>query len=91
LKPDATIVGAERKRELLVELARIQSIPINEILCVGDGANDLPMLNAVGDGKGVAVACRAKPKVQADAPNRLNTGNLADLLYLFDLQARTSY
>ena len=85
LKPEYPIIGAAKKRQLLLELAARHNVPLSRVLCVGDGANDLDMLGAVGEGGGVAVACRAKPKVQREAPNRLNGRNsLADLLYLFD-------
>lgn len=50
-------------------------------MSVGDGANDLLMLNAAGLG----VAWRAKTKVQLEAPTRLNGENMTDLLYLLGL------
>ena len=64
LVADKPIVTATRKKELLVELAEQYQIPFTETLCVGDGANDLEMLGAVGEGGGVAIAFKAKPKVQ---------------------------
>lgn len=51
---------------------------------MGDGANDLPMLKVVGDAGGIAIACHAKPIVQAEAPNRLNGGTFEDLIWLFE-------
>lgn len=85
LSPEHAIVTAGRKRMLLESLAKENSVPLSEVLCVGDGANDLDMLNAVGKGGGMAVAYRGKAKVQQEAPNRLNGTSLADLLYLVGL------
>ena len=51
-------------------------------MAVGDGANDIPMLKTAGLG----VAWRAKPKVQMEAPSRLNVGgSMLDLIYLLGL------
>jgi phosphoserine phosphatase len=49
-----------------------------ETLAVGDGANDLPMIQ----GAGMGVAYRAKPKVAAAAAVRIDHGDLTALLYL---------
>lgn len=61
---------------LLAEAGRL-GLPINRTLAVGDGANDLPMLQAAGLG----VAFRARPAVAADARARVRHGNLTALLY----------
>lgn len=50
-------------------------------MSIGDGANDLLMLNTAGLG----VAWHAKSKVQLEAPTRLNGPSLVDILYLFGL------
>ncbi|EGZ78249.1 phosphoserine phosphatase serb [Neurospora tetrasperma FGSC 2509] len=73
------IVGAERKRELLIEIAGKEGIPLDQVVAVGDGANDLLMMDAAGLG----VAWNAKPRVQMEASARLNGDSLLDLLYLF--------
>ena len=57
-------------------------MPLSEALCVGDGANDLHMIRAVGNAGGIGIAFKAKERVQRRAPNRLNTSSLLDLLYL---------
>lgn len=82
MAPDEPIVTAARKRELLEQIAAELGVPLSEIMCVGDGANDLEMLNAVGEAGGLGVAFKAKEKVQKSAPNRLNGRSLLDLLYL---------
>ncbi|TQS32537.1 hypothetical protein Golomagni_07142 [Golovinomyces magnicellulatus] len=73
------IVGKERKRDLLVEIAGKENIDLSQAVAVGDGANDLLMLAKAGLG----VAWNAKPRVQMEANARLNGNSLLDLLYLF--------
>lgn len=77
------IVGKERKRDLLVEIAAQEKIDLAQAVAVGDGANDLLML----DKAGLGVAWNAKPRVQMEADARLNGESLLDLLYLFGLTA----
>lgn len=74
-----TIVGKERKRDLLVEIAAKEKIDLAQVVAVGDGANDLLMM----DKAGLGVAWRAKPRVQMEADARLNGDSLLDLLFLF--------
>lgn len=73
------IVGKERKRELLIEIAAKEGIDLEQVIGVGDGANDLLMMDAAGLG----VAWNAKPMVQMEAGARLNGDSLLDLLHLF--------
>lgn len=77
------IVGKERKRDLLVEIAAKEKIDLSQAVAVGDGANDLLML----DKAGLGVAWNAKPRVQMEAAARLNGESLLDLLYLFGFTA----
>ncbi|KFG80450.1 phosphoserine phosphatase [Metarhizium anisopliae] len=77
------IVGKERKRDLLVEIAAKENIHLSQVVAVGDGANDLLMLGKAGLG----VAWNAKPRVQMEADARLNSESLLDLLYLFGFTA----
>ena len=77
------IVGKERKRDLLVEIAAKENIHLSQAVAVGDGANDLLMLGKAGLG----VAWNAKPRVQMEADARLNSQSLLDLLYLFGFTA----
>ena len=76
-----TIVGRERKRDLLVEIAAREGVALEQVVAVGDGANDLLMMETAGLG----VAWNAKPRVQMEAGARINGGSLLDLLYLFGL------
>ena len=79
-----TVVNAERKRELLLEIQKELGCRIEQVVAVGDGANDLPMLNTAG----IGVAIHAKEKVQREAPCRIRYGDLSSILYLFDLDAK---
>jgi phosphoserine phosphatase len=71
------IVGAETKRTALLATAAARGIPIAETLAVGDGANDIPMLEAAGLG----IAYHAKPKAAAAADARIKANDLTALLY----------
>jgi phosphoserine phosphatase len=75
------IVHAERKRELVLEIAKENGIPLEQVVCIGDGANDLPMMGVAGLG----IAFNAKPRVQQLAPVRLNSTTLLDALYLLGI------
>jgi phosphoserine phosphatase len=75
------IVHAERKRQHLIEIAEKQGILLEQVIAIGDGANDLPMMGVAGLG----VAFHAKPLVQMRAPCRLNGRSMLDVLYLFGL------
>jgi phosphoserine phosphatase len=72
------ILGKEAKLQALEEIAARLGIAPAEVMAVGDGANDLPMLLAAGTG----VALHAKPRVQAECEVRVNHGDLTALLYL---------
>ncbi|KAK5163393.1 Phosphoserine phosphatase [Saxophila tyrrhenica] len=72
------VVGAALKKELLLQLAIQNDIPIERTIAVGDGSNDLLMMGAAGLG----IAFNAKPKVQEAAPVRLNTSTLLDIAYI---------
>jgi len=71
------IVGADTKRQTLVDSAAAEEIDLADTLAVGDGANDIPMIQAAGLG----VAYRAKPKTAAAAAARIEHGDLTALLY----------
>ncbi len=71
------ILGREAKLAALVEEAAALGLELSETLAVGDGANDLAMIEAAGLG----VAWRAKPVVAARADARIDHGDLTALLY----------
>lgn len=80
----APILGKEAKRASLLRIATGQRIPLSATLAVGDGANDLPMLQAAGLG----VAYRAKPSVEAAAPARIRHNDVSALLYVQGIAKR---
>jgi phosphoserine phosphatase len=71
------ILGHDAKLGALKEIAAAKGLALSETLAVGDGANDLAMLQAAGLG----VAYRAKPKVAAGADARIDHADLTALLY----------
>lgn len=75
------IVHAEKKRQHVLEISEREGILLDQVLVVGDGANDLPMMGV----SGLGVAFHAKPKVQMQAPARLNQKSMLDILYLLGI------
>jgi len=71
------IVDGKRKAELLRLIAQVEKIDLEQVIAVGDGANDLPMLNIAGLG----IAFHAKPKVKANAQQSISTIGLDGVLY----------
>ena len=71
------IVGAQTKRDTLEEERATLGLSAAEVLAVGDGANDIPMIQAAGLG----VAYHAKPKTAAAAHARIDHNDLTALLY----------
>jgi len=72
------ILGKQAKVDALTEIAEKLGILTDDALAVGDGANDLGMLQLAGSG----VALHAKPTVSAQARMRIDHGDLTALLYL---------
>ncbi len=72
------ILGRDAKHAALLELSEKLKLARAQTLAVGDGANDLAMLEAAGLG----VAYRARPKVAASARARIDYGDLTALLYI---------
>lgn len=72
------ILGRQAKIDTLLELTERLGISPADVIAVGDGANDLGMLQLAGSG----VALHAKPAVAAQADIRIDHGDLTALLYL---------
>ena len=71
------ILTRESKREALLQMAAEAGVPLSATVAVGDGANDLPMLEAAGLG----IAFHAKPAVAAASRWRLDHADLTGILY----------
>lgn len=76
------VVDGARKAELLRLLCQFEKIDIQQSVAVGDGANDLPMLNIAGLG----IAFHAKPKVRETARQSISTVGLDGILYFLGLK-----
>ena len=71
------IVDGHRMAELLKLIAQVEKVNLGQTIAVGDGANDLPMISEAGLG----IAFHAKPRVQANAKQSINTIGLDGVLY----------
>jgi phosphoserine phosphatase len=80
----SAIVDGARKAELLREIAQQENISLDQVVAVGDGANDLPMLGIAGMG----IAFRAKPLVRQTASHAVSFLGLDSLLYLIGVRDR---
>ena len=78
------VVDGNRKAELLKDIALRENIALEQVIAVGDGANDLPMLSIAGLG----IAFRAKPLVKASARQSISNLGLDSILYLLGISDR---
>ena len=78
------ILDKHAKRTALIDRAQRLRIPLPLTLAVGDGANDIPMLQTAG----IGIAYHAKPLVEALAPAHIKHGDLTALLYLQGIAKR---
>jgi phosphoserine phosphatase len=83
-KVKGEIVDAQRKAALMRLLAADMNISLQQVVAVGDGANDLPMIGQAGLG----IAFRAKPVVRANAKQALSVLGLDGMLYLIGVRDR---
>ena len=82
-QPWGDIVDGDEKRRTVLETCARLGIAPTQAIAVGDGANDLPMMAAVG----LSIAYHAKPAVQACAMISVTSGGLDRALTLFDAPA----
>jgi len=78
------IVDGEKKASLLRDIAAGENVSLEQVIAVGDGANDLPMLSIAGLG----IAFRAKPLVKATAKQSISKVGLDGILYLMGISDR---
>jgi phosphoserine phosphatase len=78
------IVDGNRKAELLKSIALKEDIDLEQTVAVGDGSNDLPMINIAGLG----IAFHAKPIVKKNAQHSISTIGLDAILFLMGFRDR---
>ena len=78
------VVNGQRKAELLETIAQAEGVLLDQVIAVGDGANDVLMLERAGLG----IAFRAKPKLREAADTALSGAGLDAILYLLGISAR---
>ncbi len=78
------IIDGNKKAELLKLIAFKEEIHLEQVIAVGDGSNDLPMIKIAGLG----IAFHAKPKVKASANHSISTIGLDAILYLLGFRDR---
>jgi phosphoserine phosphatase len=78
------IIDAQMKVTCLQRIAEKENISLHQVIAVGDGANDLPMLSKAGLG----IAFRAKPKVKESAQHAISNMGLDAILYLIGVRDR---
>ena len=78
-RPWGDIVDGAEKKRVLLEVCELMGISTEQAIAVGDGANDLPMMEA----SGLSVAYHAKPRVREQALVSIEEGGLDRLLELF--------
>ena len=83
-KVTTEIVDGAKKAEYLRQIASQENISLEQVVAVGDGANDLPMLGIAGMG----IAFRAKPLVRRSATHAVSYLGLDSLLYLIGVRDR---
>jgi len=78
------IVNAQRKAELLETIAQAEGVLLDQVIAVGDGANDALMLERAGLG----IAFHAKPKLRESADTSISASGLDAILYLLGISGR---
>lgn len=78
------IVDGQSKAVFMKEIAAKEGVSLEQVIAVGDGANDLPMLLTAGLG----IAFNAKPVVRENAKNALSNVGLDAILYLIGIKDR---
>jgi len=82
-QPWGDICDGAEKRRMLLQTCDALGITAARAIAVGDGANDLPMMNACAEAGGISVAYCAKPAVRAQAMLSIDSAGLEQLLAFF--------
>ncbi len=80
-KVTGQVVNAQQKAFILELLAQQESIHLEQVVAIGDGANDLPMLAKAGLG----IAYHAKEKVRKEARHQMSHGPMTSILYFLGI------
>ena len=80
-KVKGTIVNANQKAILVKLIAQQENISLEQVVAIGDGANDLPMLATAGLG----IAFHAKDIVRRQAQNHMSHGPMTSILYFLGI------
>ena len=80
-KLEGVIIDRSAKLDALITVATIEGVPMSQTVAIGDGANDLDMIQAAGLG----IAFNAKPKVAAAAATTISGSDLSAVLLLMGL------
>ncbi|MDX2028403.1 MAG: phosphoserine phosphatase SerB [Alphaproteobacteria bacterium] len=75
------VLDKDTKKALLEHACKQHGVALSETITVGDGANDIPMLDACNAGGGLGIAYHAKPHVRAAVAHQVNCADLRALLY----------
>jgi phosphoserine phosphatase len=75
-KVTGPIINAAAKEQIVIDLAAKENLTLDQVVAIGDGANDIPMLLKAGLG----IAIHAKEKVQKNANYRINFGPMTSAL-----------
>jgi phosphoserine phosphatase len=75
------IVNAQTKEKIVLDLAQLEGLSLEQVVAIGDGANDIPMLLKAGLG----IAIHAKEKVQKSAHYRINFGPMTHALSFMNI------
>lgn len=78
---EGTIINAQQKALLLKVIAQQEKISLEQVVAIGDGANDLPMLSTAGLG----IAYHAKDIVKRKAQNHMSHGPMTSILYFLGI------
>lgn len=81
-KTEGVVIDRVAKLKSLHEFAKIEGVELAQTVAIGDGANDLDMIEAAGLG----IAFNAKPKVAAAAATTISTSDLSTVLLLMGIQ-----
>lgn len=86
-KVEGSIVNAEKKALLIEMLAQQEGIKLDQVVAIGDGANDLPMLAKAGLG----IAFHAKDVVKKNAKQHMSHGAMDSILYFLGIPGAKEY